>query len=98
MKVASSECSRDESFIVFEEQLETEDECTSICQNFASIPAIGCSFAAWEEGPLMGTCVLYKEAFADYIAHCQLLSGPPDISGCSVDNPEENSCHGVRYI
>ena len=95
--MASSECSRDEPYIVFEDQLETEDECISICQNFAAIPAIGCTFAAWEDRPLMGSCVLYKEAFADYLAHCQLLSGPPDVSDCPVENPEENSCNGIRF-
>ena len=33
-----------------------------------------------------------------YIGHCQLLSGPPDIAGCAVDDPEENSCHGIRCL
>ena len=60
---------------------------------------MGCNFAAWEPGFLLGgTCTLYKEAFADYISHCQLLAGPPDISDCSVDNPEENSCEGIRFL
>ena len=97
-KVTSSECSRDQPSIVFEDQLETEEECVSLCQTYANIPVIGCTFAAWEAGLVLGTCTLYKEPFANYIAHCQLLSGPPDISGCSVDHPEENSCDGIRFF
>ena len=63
----------------------------------STIPTVGCTFAAWEASPVFGgTCTLYKEAFADYISHCQLLAGPPDISDCSVDKPEENSCDGIR--
>ena len=47
---------------------------------------------------MVGTCVLYIESFAKFISHCQLLSGPPDVSGCSVDEPEENSCDGIRFF
>ena len=43
-----------------------------------------------------GKCVLYKEAIAGYFANCQLISGPPDVSGCAVDDPEEHSCDGMR--
>ena len=45
---------------------------------------------------VVGTCVLYNEAFSDYLANCRLHSGPPDVSGCAVDDPEENSCAGMR--
>ena len=48
------------------------------------------------QGLELGTCVLYNEPFADYLANCERLSGPPDVSGCSVDSPEESSCDGVR--
>ena len=95
-KVASSECSRDQPFIVFEEQLENEAECTQMCENYASVSALGCSFAAWTQGPILGKCILYNEDFADYLANCQLLSGPPDVSGCPVDHPTEGSCEVVR--
>ena len=95
-KVTSSDCSRDQPFIVFEDQLESEEECVSICQVYANIPTMGCTFAAWEPGVVLGTCILYKESFADYIANCQELAGPPDISGCSVENPAENSCDIIR--
>jgi len=96
-QVASSECSRDQPDIVDEFHLATEEECVAICQTFAAVPDIGCTFAAWEAGGVSGgLCTLYKETFANYIGHCQLLSGPPDIVGCSVDDPEENSCHGIR--
>ena len=94
MQVASSECSRDQPQIVFEEQLESEEECLGICEIFAPVP--GCSFAAWTKGPVLGKCTLYKESFADYIGHCRQLSGPPDVSGCSVEDPKESSCDGVR--
>ena len=67
-KVTSSECSRDQPFIVFEDQLESEEECVSICQNFANIPTVGCTFAAWQAGVVLGTCILYKETFAEYLA------------------------------
>ena len=83
---------------MFEDQLEREEECVSICQNFANIPTVGCTFAAWQAGVVLGTCILYKEAFAEYLAHCQLLSGPPDTSECSVENPEDNTCDGIRYF
>ena len=80
--------------------LETEEECISFCQTYSAIPALGCTFAAWEasSGASGGMCTLYKETFAMYIGHCQLLSGPPDIAGCSVDDPDENSCHGIRFL
>ena len=90
-KVSSSECSRDQPSIVFEDQLETEKECVALCQTYASISVIGCTFAAWEAGVVLGKCTLYKEPFANFLAHCQLLAGPPDVSGCSVDHPAENS-------
>ena len=97
-KVASSECSRDQPDIVDEFHLDTEEECITICQTFAAVPDIGCAFAAWDaSGVSGGMCTLYKETFAMYIGHCQLLSGPPDTAGCSVDDPEENSCHGIRF-
>ena len=84
---------------MLEAHLETEQECIAICQTYSAISAFGCSFAAWEaSGASGGMCILYKETFAKYIAHCQLLSGPPDIAGCSVDDPEENSCHGIRCL
>ena len=84
---------------MFEGQLETEEQCVSICQTYAAIPVMGCTFAAWEASWFLGgICTLYKEAFADYISHCQLLAGPPDISDCSVDNPEDNSCQGIRCL
>ena len=94
-KVASSECSEDRPSIVFEDQLATEEECINFCQTFAA-SALGCSFAAWTGSSLGGKCVLYNEAFADFIANCELLSGPPDLSGCPVDDPTESSCDGVR--
>ena len=79
--------------------LEKEEQCIAICQTYSPIADVGCTFAAWEASAVFGgTCTLYKEAFADYISHCQLLAGPPDISDCSVDNPEENSCHGIRCL
>ena len=66
-----------------------------MCNINTSKPALGgCSFAAWKVRG--GTCTLYNEPFANYISHCQQLCGPPDISGCSVDHPEENSCDGIR--
>jgi len=95
-QVTSSECSRDQPFIVYENQHESEEECISICHTFAAIPTMGCTFAAWKPGVVLGTCTLYNEPFADYIANCQLLAGPPDISRCSVENPEENSCDVIR--
>ena len=91
LQVSSSECSRDQPAIVFEDQLETEQECVALCQTYASISVIGCTFAAWEAGVVLGKCTLYKEPFANFLAHCQLLAGPPDVSGCSVDHPAENS-------
>ena len=97
-QVSSSECSRDQPSIVFEDQLETEEECVTLCQTYASISVIGCTFAAWEAGVVLGKCTLYKEPFANYLAHCQLLAGPPDVSGCSVDHPAENSCDGIRFL
>ena len=96
--MSSSECSRDQPSIVFEDQLETEKECVALCQTYASISVIGCTFAAWEAGVVLGKCTLYKESFANYLAHCQLLAGPPDVSGCSVDHPAENSCDGIRFL
>ena len=96
--MSSSECSRDQPSIVFEDQLETEKECVALCQTYASISVIGCTFAAWEAGVVLGKCTLYKEPFANFLAHCQLLAGPPDVSGCSVDHPAENSCDGIRFL
>ena len=98
IKVTSSECSRDEPFIVEERTFASEEECVALCQAFTSIPSLGCTFAAWEDLGAFGTCILYKEPFADYISHCQQLSGPPDTSGCSVENPEENSCDVIRFF
>ena len=96
-QVASSGCSRDEPFIIEEFQLENEGQCRDICESFAEIGALGCSFSMWEEKSVLGgKCTLYREPFADYIAHCKQLSGPPDISGCSVEDPVESSCEGVR--
>ena len=96
--MSSSECSRDQPSIVFEDQVETEKECVALCQTYASISVIGCTFAAWEAGVVLGKCTLYKEPFANFLAHCQLLAGPPDVSGCSVDHPAENSCDGIRFL
>ena len=80
-----------------ERQLENEQQCIDLCEAFSFISAYGCSFAMWKETPgLGGKCVLYSEPFADYLRHCEQLSGPPDISGCSVDDPEESSCDGIR--
>ena len=77
-KVTSSECDRDGPFIVFEDKLESEEQCTSLCQTYANIPLLGgCTFAAWKAGSVLGTCILYNEPFADYIANCMLLAGPP---------------------
>ena len=98
IKVTSSECSRDEPFIVEERTFASEEECVALCQAFTSIPSLGCTFAAWEDLGAFGTCILYKEPFADYISHCQQLSGPPDTSGCSVETPEENSCDVIRFF
>ena len=98
-KVASSECSRDQPDIVEEFHLEKEEQCIAICQTYSPIPDVGCTFAAWKpSGGSGGMCTLNKEPFAMYIAHCELLSGPPEIDGCSVDDPEENSCHGIRFL
>ena len=75
-KVTSSECSRDGPFIVFEGPLEHEEDCRTLCQTYANIPALGgCTFAAWKAGSVLGTCLLYNEPFADYIANCFLLAG-----------------------
>ena len=80
-QVASTKCSRDYPFIVAEGHLDTEEECVDMFNIYASKPALGgCSFAAWKLRG--GTCTLYNESFANYISHCQELSGPPDISGC----------------
>ena len=54
--MSSSECSRDQPSIVFEDQLETEEECVTLCQTYASISVIGCTFAAWEAGVVLGKC------------------------------------------
>ena len=97
-KVTSSECSRDEPFIVYENTFATEDECITLCRTFSTIPSVGCTFASWEDLGAFGDCILYKEPFADFISHCNQISGPPDISGCSVENPEENSCDIFRYF
>jgi len=95
-EVASSRCDKDDSQLVFESQLSSEQECTDLCQVFSTTTK-GCTFAAWSpEPPLGGKCLLYKEEFADYLAHCEVLSGPPDVSGCHVDDPPESSCDGVR--
>jgi len=94
-EVASSECSKDQPSVVFEDQLASEQECVNFCKTFAA-SALGCSFAAWTKGALGGKCVLYNEDFAEYIGHCELLSGPPDVSGCPVDDPSEGSCDGIR--
>ena len=56
-----------------------------------------CSVMTKSTNQVVGTCVLYNEAFSDYLANCQLLSGPPDVSGCAVNDPEENSCAGMRW-
>ena len=98
LKVTSSECSRDEPFIVYENTFATEEECITLCQAFATIPSVGCTFASWEDLGAFGDCILYNEPFADFISHCNQLSGPPDISDCSVENPEENSCDIFRYF
>jgi len=96
-EVASSRCDRDDSQLVFESQLSSEQECIDLCQVFSTTTK-GCSFAAWTpEPPLGGKCLLYREKFADYLAHCEVLSGPPDVSGCHVDDPPESSCDGVRW-
>ena len=55
-----------------------------------------CSVMIKSNIKVLGTCLLYNEAFSDYLGNCQLLSGPPDVSGCPVDDPEENSCGGMR--
>ena len=33
--------------IVYEDYLNQEAECTSVCNNFGNISAVGCTFAAW---------------------------------------------------
>ena len=70
----------------------------TLCQTYASVPSLGCTFASWEDIGIFKTCTLYKEPFASYLSHCHQLSGPPDTSGCSVENPEENSCDIIRYF
>ena len=98
LKVTSSECSRDGPFVVFEDKLETKEECVSLCKVYADISTYGCTFSAWEDLGVLGNCILYKETFADYLSHCKQISGPPDTSGCSVETPEENSCDIIRYF
>ena len=119
LKVASTECSEDEPFQVYKNYLGDEAQCVDICETYANIQDIGCTFSRWIKGQVGysqkialivcdvfpfestnqvsgGLCILYNEAFSDYLANCQLLSGPPDVSDCPVDHPEENSCAGMR--
>jgi len=74
----------------------SEQDCVDLCNVYANIASLECTFAAWEKKTLMGTCHLYNEPFSTYLSHCDVISGPPDVSGCLVEHPDENSCHGVR--
>jgi len=98
-QVTSSECSRDEALISYEGSLENEELCIALCQTYSSVPTLGCTFASWEslDGPF-GHCILYKspETFASYISHCNKLSGPKNVSGCSVETPEDSTCDVIR--
>ena len=95
-KVASTECDPDQPSIVWEEPMASEQDCVDLCNVYANIASLECTFAAWEKKTLMGTCHLYNEPFSTYLSHCAVISGPPDVSGCLVEHPDENSCHGVR--
>ena len=95
-KVASTECDPDQPSIVWEEPMASEQDCVDLCNVYANIASLECTFAAWEKKTLMGTCHLYNEPFSTYLSHCDVISGPPDVSGCLVEHPDENSCHGVR--
>ena len=99
-KVTSSECSRDEALISYEGALENEEACIALCQTYSSVPTLGCTFASWESLGPFGNCILYKspETFASYISHCNKLSGPKNVSGCSVETPEDSTCDVIRYF
>ena len=36
-------------------------------------------------------------SFSDYLNGCKLLGGPPNLAGCDVGHPEDNTCDAVRY-
>ena len=96
-QVTSSECSRDEPSIVYENHLESEEECRLTCNTFETI-SIGCTFAAWSTSHTQrANCRLYVEPFWKYLNHCDLLAGPSDLSDCDVDRPEDHSCDVLRY-
>ena len=95
-KVASTECDPDQPSIVFEGSMASEEDCVELCNFYANSASFECTFAAWEKKTLMGICHLYNEPFSTYLSHCDVISGPPDVSGCLVEHPDENSCHGVR--
>jgi len=92
-EVTSTEYTSDGPSMVFEESLDDEDQCTSICDAYSVTP-IGCTFAHWTS--VGGKCRLYNEPLSEYLSHCLLLGGPPDLGDCPVTNPEDSSCDGLR--
>ena len=43
-------------------------------------------------------CQKKNDAKNYWFSNCFVHAGPKGLSGCSVDNPAENSCQGVRSV
>ena len=104
-QVTSSKCEVDEDWF-HQERVATEQDCRAFCDSW--LPEPGCKFSAWiPDDPY--NCRLYTESFhfylrqvselATYARRCEVMAGPPlsEFQGCSLEEPAENSCEGVRY-
>ena len=76
--------------------LDSKADCLGLCDVYAS-NGLGCTFAAWVESGSLN-CRLYSLPFWKYLKSCKKLGGPPDLTGCHVDHPEDNTCDAVRYL
>ena len=89
-QVTSSECQPASNT---ELHVTSETECRSLCDAYAST-VLGCTFAAWA-GPA-SPCRLYTLPFWQFLTGCKALGGPPDLTGCHVEHPEDNTCDVIR--
>ena len=75
----------------------SEADCRDVCDVYASA-GLGCSFAAWDESAFSDNCLLYTLPFWQFLKSCKKLGGPPNLTGCDVEHPEDNTCDAVRYL
>ena len=94
--MTSSGCQPDQAFLVL--LLESEEQCSNYCDVYAD-NGLGCTFSAWTPRD-DANCLLFDQSFGEFLSHCDRIGGARNISstGCDVDNPEDHSCDGFRWL